>query len=723
MENALPRMSATELVRGTRQTFRAWLVFFAVVAASAGPSIAADAPTHTGHPRLVALAADIPALKQRLSGPRGDALIAQIRHLSAFEGFQRREGVKEAGHQAAGFAVLYALTGDTTAAAASRERVQRRILGFPLNSTLSPLERACRLIGIAMAYDLCWSGWTEQDRDAVGKGILSQAVQLLERLKVDRDLDDTHRAIGYGAAGIAALAVMGDPCASTNVQAMLDDCAAEVSRYLRNEITAKGIAIEGEGPKQMALMSGVLPFCLAYRNVFGRLPEGGERIEAALLATAVQTVPEVGTFRLGVGGTAADRSGLFSLGFLFALQDGPARAALLWLYQRMLPENDYDVTRPFQALCALSADAFSWRAAKTETDGLPRTISDADSGFHCFRGSWSGSNDVVVAIHTYGNKGAGRRHQAAGELHIVGMGGRWVTGPDAGGPHSLFAMTDMANVSGFPWLKRGSVVCVNGEVTVREEDSGVYTVAFAKTGTVDMARPSGDSNKTEDKERKPSASEPFRVTRNVLVDFSGACGAPALVVAADRVEAASDIPRLWSLHSDMPFRTIEQNLADTDTECIRAREELEVRLKERKIAQKEYREERQRIEYDFAVRIGKIRGYMRWNHDQKRLEFHKPSAPIAGSAFHSPFDVGTPGAASMRVSWFADPEKSVFMPLHNPPHWRVLTIENADVVFAAMTLQRGGAPDVRFAKNGSEVSSTIGGRVVKFDGARLTFAR
>jgi hypothetical protein len=699
--------------------------FLAVLCASvlcAQFGSAAGVAPRTGHPRLIVVEADLPAVRERINAAGASNLVARIKSLSEYDWFQSREGLKEVGYQAAGYGVLHVLTGDEEAATTARNRLQKRVLGFPMEGTLTLLERSCRVLGGAMAYDLCWRSWKEADRDAIGKGVESRGRRIFEEVqrKGDGDPNDALSVIGYCAAGMAALAVLGDPCCSNDTGTVLETCTQRVSDYLLKGMTTNGVSFQGEGPKQVALMTGILPFCRAYKNTFGMLPAGGERIEIALLATALQTVPGSGSLRFGNAGTTVDRSGLFSVGVGLAAEGGLAQSALIWLYQQTVAEGEYDIVRPVHGLYGLSSDILSWRSKKPKLDALPLTMADRGSGFHCFRSSWSGTNDMVAAIHLHGANGEQRNNQNGGEFHILGMNGRWATAL-GGGPNQA---TRMANVFGVSGGDESEARCACEVLSLRSEGKGIYSMAIARTGTVQAAsvKKAGARNTGANPGPGIPSATPFKVLRYFGADYSGVCGVPGLFVVVDRIEVGADAPTLWTMHTETPIVPINKALEAIELEQKAELTKFDKEAKDTGIDAKDYAAKYKAIELKFLKRVGVVRGYLYWEHDMNSLRFSKRRAVDSGFTLDSFCDLGMPDVSSMRVSWFTEPEKVVMKPLFNPPQWNLLTIEDATFLFVVMTLQPGEAPAVRFDKDGGNVRAVVGKREVKFDGTRLAFS-
>ncbi|MFM2089513.1 MAG: hypothetical protein RLZZ127_2 [Planctomycetota bacterium] len=193
-----------------------------------GPAVA------TGeHPRLFLRAADLPRLRAAAATPLGRRLVAEATALLARDraGFAFHPPAAPAGGEgawAAGHATLYALTGDR----AHARRAQALCLAVFSGGWYGGWHvLADRTLGFAVAYDLCYDAFDPGFRDLLAVFLERKARQAatLERgvhplglgdgVRFPADLQTGHPAgpedrwvVRYrAAAGVAALAILGDP--------------------------------------------------------------------------------------------------------------------------------------------------------------------------------------------------------------------------------------------------------------------------------------------------------------------------------------------------------------------------------------------------------------------------------------------------------------------------------------------------------------------------------
>ena len=73
------------------------------------------------------------------------------------------------------------------------------------------MERACRLHGTALTYDLCYAAWDEATRQKVRTFLLTEARVLAARLgATDPPLPEPQRIVTVSAIGLAEMAVLAD---------------------------------------------------------------------------------------------------------------------------------------------------------------------------------------------------------------------------------------------------------------------------------------------------------------------------------------------------------------------------------------------------------------------------------------------------------------------------------------------------------------------------------
>ena len=161
------------------------------------------------HPRLLVDGLDDARLARAATLADGQALLDRLRELLATQVVWNRFEANAAGH-AAGHALLYAVTGSSNSAAQAQELIwvrMRRAIGGP-----HLLVDAREVLGVAIAYDLCYPVWEPAFRASVTSWLERQAAALAagQEAMTKLDADSRWNAVCRSAALIAGLAIAGD---------------------------------------------------------------------------------------------------------------------------------------------------------------------------------------------------------------------------------------------------------------------------------------------------------------------------------------------------------------------------------------------------------------------------------------------------------------------------------------------------------------------------------
>jgi hypothetical protein len=195
------------------------------VAGRVGPPrlrvVAPPLPRFT-HPRLLFTAQDLPRLKAAAATPAGQAILARMRALLSegeAKGYDYPNLAYAAGMGAACEGILYQLTGDPAHAARAYT-----LAVTASTSTTAQHETggyASYILGNALAYDLCYQAWDDDQRLEIGRWLHGYA-EAIARLHVfltqakvpvikgGPNPGNSGFAIFRAAAGLAALAIHGD---------------------------------------------------------------------------------------------------------------------------------------------------------------------------------------------------------------------------------------------------------------------------------------------------------------------------------------------------------------------------------------------------------------------------------------------------------------------------------------------------------------------------------
>ncbi|MGQ9606739.1 MAG: hypothetical protein ACUVTW_11095 [Thermogutta sp.] len=304
------------------------------------------------HPRLFLRKADVPELRRRATQTtEGRAIVARLRELLGNHGetlpsvwnpqYPVNIGPKGPDtlpvgaftiSHAAGYGMLYQLSGDRKYAALARQCLERMFDPHRYKITADVIQRerpnqwqpkgprfvsrdpaevvieygepdrderytwTCPGAGlrvgpmmawVALAYDLCYDAWDETFRRRVVKEIIDY-----DHLPVDYDqyaeghkgpitmdkivncsypAESNHFSAYIGGAGIALLSVRNDPGADRDrINAWLETIEKQTIRVLSEGFGDHGFFAEGHGPSHMAANTAFVPFLQAARVSWGK---------------------------------------------------------------------------------------------------------------------------------------------------------------------------------------------------------------------------------------------------------------------------------------------------------------------------------------------------------------------------------------------------------------------------------------------------------------------
>ena len=432
------------------------------------------APVAGEHPRLLFRKSDIPALKERLKTPEGQAIIAKLREtlgnggealptefntraaantLSGGDGSLQKEpaGMFTFSH-GAGYGFLYVLTGEKKYADLAKQCTQKVLDGqldrderYSWKKPGTGFRKGAVHMGLALAYDLCYDAWDEDFRKLIVKEIQTGSEPDLQHKK-PLTLETMVKANGYppgsnhfgayiGGTGMAMLAIQGDPGADdVRLKKVLTELDQAYVTVMTKGFGDHGWFAEGTHTGRIAANTGLLPLAIAFKNAAGKdyiTPR--PNVPYMILRLASEIVPIKGKPYLLSRGPYGDtdlygRAPMLSHSSDFAIGLGavsPDQAlGLLWVYNHFVEpgtQKNYDVfTYPHQAIFAY----VFWPVGKSEKnpgDVWTKTFEDKISGYYFFRNEWKDENDIVVT----GLNGTGPRgyhHVGARPLLVWGMG-------------------------------------------------------------------------------------------------------------------------------------------------------------------------------------------------------------------------------------------------------------------------------------------------------------
>jgi hypothetical protein len=459
------------------------------------------APVAGEHPRLLFRPGDLSALRQKAATPEGRSMLRRLRFLldgaegetmttrfnaaaHAYSGSKENlpAGTYTIGH-AAGYGLLYQLTGERKFADFGRECFERALAGvrdrddrYSFRQPGGALRAGPTLGWMAVGYDLCYDGWDAATRERFGRALLDYREKMEGRRAERNEINlanlargtmppySNHFGMQVGGAALVLLAVNREPWADqSRLDGLLSHAADSMVRNLSEGFGDGGFFAEGDGTGSMSSQIVLLSALQAWRNAAGRDYVNSPRPNARMLALKwiYQTVfrngrPDLWPVRGGYPHNVWARTGQSGAAY-FTLGMGavpPAeRAALAGCYERFLAAADARNGTPFDtasvypqyAVCAF----VNWPVGEPVADPnevLPRAYRDTAAGFFCWRDRWLDENDTVITVLTNETRGyMGAKADAAFAINAGGRHLRW--GRVAEGPVRHWAASPRGETS------------------------------------------------------------------------------------------------------------------------------------------------------------------------------------------------------------------------------------------------------------------------------------
>ena len=454
-------------------------------------------PPESGeHPRLLFRRSELPDLRAKARTPEGKAILKRLRFLLDGKDGQTMTTLYRSGEQppqgagvysishAAGYGLLYQLTGEKKYAEFGRLCFERALSGTPDRDSRygfrkpgGPLRAGPSVGWYAVGYDMCYDGWDEASREKYGRAIAQYAEQSSsKRENIESNLEmlargerflgphfrrnrgsppgSNHFGMQVGGATLALLAITGEKWLDQQrVDKLLRIAEQSLVRNLTEGFGDGGFFAEGDGTGSMSSQIAYLSAVKALGNVLGKdyVNVARPNIRMLTLKWIYQTItregepdfwPVRGSYRQNVW----SRKGLSGAGY-FAIGIGAVsdkhRAAMKWYYNRFLAGADAAADRPFDTASwypHLAVSAFvNWpvdRDPINPSKVLPLFYRDSKWGFYLWRNRWQDDNDTVISVLLNRTEGYGGYLFSAPDsrVHINSMGrhlqwGKAVSGP------------------------------------------------------------------------------------------------------------------------------------------------------------------------------------------------------------------------------------------------------------------------------------------------------
>jgi hypothetical protein len=516
------------------------------------------------HPRLIFRKSDLPMLKKRMETPEGKAIME--RFLADLPKRTAPAG-KNAPFYPAGYALAYQLTGDKSHADKAKEILAGMLdLGGSQDIHYGPLAQS-----IAVTLDLGYDGWDAEFRQKVVDNLAKRTLDLYNLTggaKGGASMSPwhNHEGIRAGSGGVAAICLLGEKTTGgkeiPNLERMVRSFSRSIRRYFQfNGTSNTGFCLEGNFYKRMTWNSGPGNLIQAYRTALG-----GDLLAAwpghwSILGEWMEQAP---SDRVVTAESLGDHqsAGLWPIG-LVTVPDS-MKAGARWLFDRsygLQGNRSFGIYWPYHAGFVLMNYPFDVEP-EVPSKSLPWVAPDPSGGHWIFRKPWQDGKDSLLVLHLCSELWHGCHYERSGkifDMQLFALGKQWVGDrnldekPGAGAALPTVGIPGASNTVLGPKTLSWSAT-PDGKAVLALDMESVFMQQLEKGASP----PAG---------QKTAAYRRFgkfidygvRAKRYMAVDFSGASGAPVLLVLIDQTQGAKDLVWNMKLAKEAGAATVNAN--------------------------------------------------------------------------------------------------------------------------------------------------------------------
>jgi len=501
------------------------------------------------HPHLLFHRADANSLKQNATTEEGQAILIQLK--------KRLDEPPEAllvGSYAAGYAFLYQLTGEMQYAVKARHYTELTLgdsilfdssheatggKGIPLwNSDYKEIYRAPNVVGIALAYDMCYNTWDKKFREKVAAELAEKGAAIING--GGKGYNDkawsNWQGTTKGAGGMAMLAIENDGLKNIDVPVYLQKALDGFKAHLE-WLSPRGWTPEGFNYLRYELCSGVLPFLQAWQHVKGEslLPEKTKWFLPFFTMQSIVREKNLYNPMYGLGSpwwnTDRWRSGDWAMGM--GITPPEFLPAAKWTFDQAFAlegNSTFNIFKPSDAIFALINYPFNLKSENPEKM-LDKMWIDQEGGYYIFRNRWRDANDFVITLSSnILAKPASHSFREAGSFRISGLGADWAVRPEKS---PVMGGNDSENHVSVPgatnWLGAKTIYCNSFS-----DGSGSIVLDMTK------AYFGGEHY-------RDSVNLGIEATRSFCVDYGCTDSIGAVIVIADKFNGGET--KTWQMHT------------------------------------------------------------------------------------------------------------------------------------------------------------------------------
>ncbi len=505
------------------------------------------------HPRLIFRKSDLAEMKRRAEAtPEGKAILARAMAVLDTKGPSQSD--KFSLWPATGYGFAYHMTGKAEYAEKARAVVEQ----YLRPSGGQDIHHGPRLLGLALAYDLAGDGWDKAFSLQVAAEIKQRTLECATGTFGGRTMGgfnpnwwSNHNGIRSAAAGIGALAILGDPLPDGDTfdeaREIADQMAWEVRGFIRDGCGGGAWHMEGMFYKGMTMRRGLLHMIHAYPKVTGLTitpPGYGDWIIAGyfLEATPGKLFPQAEKWDgcgqdMNIDGTPLPAI-VWSLGFA-AVPDGlmPGVKTLFDRSVGLEGDKTFGITTGFYAPYVMASYPFDVEA-KAPNESFPWLSPDPRNGHWVIRPVWKDEQDILMTLNLASRALGGCHHERIGPQslwRLWGFGETWLDGIYLPRVEGKDAISDKHGPKTLKWHARDRILVLNLDTTPAYLP-GLDRKKMGKRSWDEFAKAEGGLGAYFLPNWGPGLLDTgVRATRHMAVDCTGVSGAPLLVVLVEKV--------------------------------------------------------------------------------------------------------------------------------------------------------------------------------------------
>ncbi len=364
-------------------------------------------------------------------------------------------------------------------------------------------------------------------------------------------------------------------------QQVFHQCRTAMYRNARKLMGDGGYQSEGEVYTHTA--DTPVRYHTAYKRMFGEMVSphpDATHFPLRYMVAAILREPEgapPSLFMQPFNGKSGIGSGVQFMTLGFPVIPEPYKPGVLWIWNKL---NQVDPGRPetrANIVEKVGLDDLPWLFVNYPLDpvtggttiepehpetNFPKTYQAMGKGMYLFRNRWRDSDDIVFQIYARHETGGGWSQQNAAALRLYGFGREWARTTTGRGAErwldSVVLLPDNLCSEGGVGRTLSWAASADGSGHVSVDLNAVYVqiVGRAKEAWERQRKLTARGLGVDESELSPMTEDPLlRGMRAVAVDYSGRCGAPALMVVVDRIEAGGRRQWLWHLPAEGDLRT------------------------------------------------------------------------------------------------------------------------------------------------------------------------